>query len=75
MATATIRMKTDPTSAGIFKQASAEDRDKLCLLWSILLHEFQASPAPLTKLMDQIGAGARARGLTDRELESVLDAR
>lgn len=74
MSTATINMRLDATTVSIFKAAPAEDRDKLCVLWSVLLREYKAAPVPLRKLMDQIGARAKTRGLTDDKLKAVLDA-
>ena len=74
MTTATINMKLDADTASIFTEAPAEDRNKLCVLWSVLLREYKAAPMPLSKLMDQIGARAKARGLTADKLESILDA-
>jgi hypothetical protein len=74
MTTATINMKLDADTASIFTKAPAEDRNKLCVLWSVLLREYKAAPVPLSKLMDQIGAKAKARGLNADKLESILDA-
>ena len=74
MTTATIRMKLDAESASIFNKAPAEDRDKLCVLWIVLLREYEAAPVPLSKLMDQVAANAKLRGLTPRVLESILNA-
>ena len=74
MTTATINMKLDADTASIFTKAPAEDRNKLCVLWSVLLREYKAAPMPLSELMAQIGARAKARGLTTDKLESILDA-
>ena len=74
MTTATINMKLDADTAGIFTKAPVEDRNKLCVLWSVLLREYKAAPMPLSKLMDQVGARAKARGFTTDKLESILDA-
>jgi len=67
-------MKLDADTASIFTEAPAEDRNKLCVLWSVLLREYKTAPMPLSELMAQIGARARARGLTTDKLESILDA-
>lgn len=67
-------MELDADTASIFKEAPEEDRNKLCVLWSVLLREYKAPPMPLQKLMDQIGAQAKARGLTPEKLESILNA-
>ena len=74
MTTATINMKLDADTARIFTEASGEDRNKLCVLWGVLLREYKAAPMPLSKLIDQLGAKAKARGLTANKLESILDA-
>jgi len=74
MTTATINMKLDADTASIFTKAPVEDRNKLCVLWSVLLREYKAAPMPLSKLMDQVGARAKARGFTTDKLESILDA-
>lgn len=74
MTTATINMKLDADTASIFTEAPAEDRNKLCVLWSVLLREYKATPMPLSELMDQISARVKARGLTTDKLESILDA-
>ena len=74
MTTATINMELDADTASIFQEATTEDRNKLCILWGVLLREYKATPMPLQKLMDQIGAKARKRGLTPEKLESILNA-
>ena len=74
MTTATINVQLDADAADIFAKAPEEDKSKLCVLWSVLLREYRAAPMPLLKLMDQIGARARQRGLTPEKLESILDA-
>ena len=74
MSTATINMKLDSTTAGIFRAAPEADRNKLCVLWGVLLREYKSAPVPLRKLMDQIGSKAKARGLTAGKLESIIDA-
>jgi hypothetical protein len=73
MTTATVNMQLDADTADIFLKAPEEDRSKLCVLWGILLREYRAAPVPLLKLMDQIGAKARQRGLTPEKLESILN--
>jgi len=74
MTTATINMETDLDTANIFREVSEEDRGKLCILWGILLREYKAAPMPLKELMDQLGAKAKARGLTSEKLDSILNA-
>ena len=72
MATATINLKLDADAASVLKGASREDRDKLCLLVSLVLQEYKSCPTPLQELMDEIGRKARSRGLTAAKLESIL---
>ena len=67
-------METDLDTANIFSEVSEEDRSKLCILWGILLREYKAAPLPLRELMDQLGAKAKARGLTSEKLDSILNA-
>ena len=67
-------METDLDTANIFSEVSEEDRRKLCILWGILLREYKAAPLPLRELMDQLGAKAKARGLTSEKLDSILNA-
>ena len=73
MATATIALEVDADCARAFSAASAEDRRKLQLLLSLRLRELTARPArPLKEVMDEIGRGAEASGLTPEILESLL---
>ena len=74
MATTVINMEVESDVAAIYQKAPAEDRSKLSVLWAVLLREYQSCPAPLQQLMDEIGAKARARGLTPAMLESILHA-
>jgi hypothetical protein len=74
MTTATINVQLDADAADIFSKAPQEDKNKLCVLWSVLLREYRAAPIPLCRLMDQIGARAARRGLTPEKLESILNA-
>jgi hypothetical protein len=67
-------MEIDETTAGIYTAAPQEDRNRLSVLWSVLIHEYQAAPFALGKLMDEIGSRAEERGLTAEELESILHA-
>lgn len=72
--TTTINMEIDEATAGIFTAAPAEDRNRLCVLWGILIREYQAAPSALGKLMDEIGTRSEKRGLTQEELDSILHA-
>jgi hypothetical protein len=72
--TTTINMELDTDTASIYTAAPAEDRNRLCVLWGILIREYQAAPSALGKLMDEIGSRAQQRGLTQEELDAILHA-
>ena len=72
--TTTISLEIDESTAGIYTAAPPEDRSRLSVLWGVLLREYKAAPAGLSKLMDEIGRKAEERGLTADELESILHA-
>ena len=73
MTTANINMEVDADTASIFTEAPAEDRNKLCVLWGVILREYKMAPTPLRKLMSELSAKVKARGLTPEELNSILD--
>jgi hypothetical protein len=70
--TTTISMEIDEATAGIYTAAPQEDRNRLSVLWGVLIREYQAAPSVLSQLMDDIGSRAEERGLTADELESIL---
>ena len=72
MTTATINVEVDADTASIFKEAPEEDRNKLSILWEVLLREYKKAPAPLRELMSELSAKVKARGLTPQELNSIL---
>ncbi len=72
--TTTISMEIDESTAGIYTSAPPEDRNRLSVLWGVLIREYQAAPSALTRLMDEIGSRAEERGLTPEKLESILHA-
>jgi len=74
MATTLINMEVESDVAALYRNTPAEDRTKLSVLWAVLLREYQACPTPLQRLMDEIGAKAKARGLSAGKLESILHA-
>lgn len=74
MSTTTINLTIDTDTARIYSKAPKADRNKLSLLWAVLLREYKSTPATLTELMDEIGKSARRRGLTPQKLESILNA-
>ena len=73
MTTATINVQVDTATASVFASVPEEDRNKLSSLWGVLVHEYQVAEAPLQKLMDELGAKAKSRGLTPDTLASILD--
>lgn len=73
--TTMINLELDTDTASIYATAPPEDRNRLCVLWGILIREYKATPTALGKLMDEIGSRARERGLTQEELDSILHAR
>ena len=70
---AAVNIPMDAESARIFSDASPEDRSKLAVLMELLLHEYRASRISLPKLMDEIGARAKERGLTAETLDAILN--
>ena len=72
--TTTINIEIDSDAAGIFTKAPLEDRNRLCVLWGVLLREYRETPLSLRTLMDNIGSRAESRGLTPEKLESILHA-
>ncbi len=72
--TMTISMEIDESTAGIYASAPTEDRNRLSVLWGVLIREYQAAPSALTRLMDEFGFRAEERGLTAEKLESILHA-
>jgi hypothetical protein len=73
MASATISIDVDPETARAFSEASEDQRSKLKLLLKLRLRELTVNPArSLTKIMDEMGQEAKARGLTPELLESLL---
>ena len=70
----TIAIPLDEASAAAYNTASAEDQQKIQLLFRLLLREYIApSNLSLRELMDDIGAQAEARGLTPDILEQLLN--
>lgn len=75
MGTMTLKMETDSETARFLRQSSAKERGKMAVLWSILVREYRESPVTLQKLMDEVGAKAKKRGLTAEKLESIINAK
>jgi hypothetical protein len=72
MAMATIEIQLDEKTADQFARASRLQQEKLRLLLSLWLQEFEDSSRDLGQLMDEISDNAAARGLTPEVLESLL---
>jgi hypothetical protein len=69
----TISIAIDADVAQTFCQASAEDRRKIEFLLRLRMRELTLGRIrPLSQIMDEIGKGARARGLTPELLESMI---
>jgi len=73
MSTEVITLEVDSEAARAFKSASAEEREKLQVWLGIWLKEYAKSTPPLKEVMDEVGLGARARGLTPEILASILE--
>jgi hypothetical protein len=73
MATTAITIQVDAEAAKAFASASPEDQRKIQLLLSLRLQDLTAAQGKsLQAIMDEIGARARARGLTPAILETLL---
>ena len=73
MTLATISIQLDDEAAQIYTTASAETQEKIQLLLSFWLREFDMPSMSLTALMDLISDKAQARGLTPDLLKTLLD--
>jgi ferritin-like protein len=70
---AIISIEVDSDTAKAFAEAAEEERRKLELLLALRLRELTSGPIrPLREIMDNIGANAKARGLTPELLGSLL---
>ncbi len=73
MATEMITLEIDATAAQAFNSVSAEVRAKLQALMGIWLQEFSTTDgSTLLQTMDEISDNAKKRGLTARDLETIL---
>jgi hypothetical protein len=73
MATEMITLEIDASAAQAFNSVSAEVRAKLQVLMGIWLQEFsKVDGSTLLQTMDEISDNARKRGLTARDLETIL---
>ena len=73
MSKSTISIRVPESTAQAFAEASEQDRQMFEILLSLRLQELiERPPRPMKEIMDEIGARAEARGLTDAELEAIL---
>ena len=70
-----ITISVDPDVASAYRSASEQDRRKLDLLANLRLRDATRTKSSLKKVMEEIGRNARARGLTLKTLQSLLDER
>lgn len=74
MANATITLQVDQDLAEAYASASAEEQQKYQLLLNLWLRQLTTTPSrSLPEIMDDLSAKAEARGLTEEELESILN--
>lgn len=73
MTAATIEIELDERTADVYTNASQDAREKLRVLLSIWLQEFEDETSDLGQLMDEISENAVSRGLTPEILESLLN--
>jgi hypothetical protein len=74
MSVAIITVLLDSDAAQIYKATPAKDQAKIRILFSILLREFADSARSLEVIMDQISDQGLALGLTEEQLQALLDA-
>jgi hypothetical protein len=74
MASATIVLEVDSDVAEAYTSATAELQQKFQLLLNLWLRQLTSTPTrSLPEIMDELSAQAEARGLTEEELESILN--
>lgn len=74
MASATIMLEVDSDVAEAYASATAESQQKVQLLLNLWLRQLTStSTRSLPEIMDEMSAQAQARGLTEEELESILN--
>jgi hypothetical protein len=67
-----IQIPVDEDVAVVYEAASEQDKRKFDLLLRIWLREVTEPRQSLTEIMDELGARAKARGLTPEILEEIL---
>ena len=74
MASATITLHVDPDVAEAYTSASSELQHKYQVLLNLWLRQLTTPPTrSLPEIMDELSLKAAARGLTEEELESILN--
>lgn len=73
MATESITLNVDAEAARVFKAAPPEQRQKLEALVSLQLLEAAKPGLSLRELMELISQRAQERGLTEDQLQSLLE--
>jgi hypothetical protein len=66
-----ITIQVNPEIAKAYQEINSTRREKLELLFSILLKQ-ELDNRPLSEIMDSIGYKAQSRGLTPEILASIL---
>jgi hypothetical protein len=73
MKNSTITIPLDPETAQAYNAASPEEKRKMQALLSLWLRELATGDyPPLEQVLDEMGAKAKARGLTPEILDSLL---
>ena len=72
MDTREITIKVDAEAAEGYVAASVEERKKIDLLLSLRLSQVTGPSDSLERIMRETSGAARARGLTERELDELL---
>ena len=72
MDTREITIKVDAEAAKGYASASEEERKKIDLLLSLRLSQVTGSSGSLEQIMRETSEAARARGLTEGELNELL---
>ena len=70
-----ITVSVDPDVADVYRSASDDERRKIDLLINLCLREATESRTSLRDNMMEISRDAQRRGLTPKNLESILEAR
>jgi hypothetical protein len=71
--TVPITLNLDAEAARLFTSASSEQQQKLEVLVSLLLVDMATSSSSLRAVMDTISVRARERGVTEEQLQRLLE--